>query len=88
MKAVIKLDVPEWQIGQEVSVYFKDTMVKKGICEKDNMMPAPKCCAECRLLRASERKDYFQCLPDGRYMYDEDKTWMTEQRPDWCPLGG
>lgn len=34
MKAVIKLDVPDWQIGQEVSVYFKDTMMKKGICEK------------------------------------------------------
>ena len=33
VKAVIRLDVPDWQIGQEVSVYFKDTMMKHGICE-------------------------------------------------------
>lgn len=33
MKAVINLDVPEWQIGQPVSVYFPDTMQKRGVCE-------------------------------------------------------
>ena len=33
MNAVIYLDVPEWQIGQEVSVYFPDTMVQRGKCE-------------------------------------------------------
>ena len=33
MKAVIELDVPDWQIGQEVSVYFPDTMCKRGICQ-------------------------------------------------------
>lgn len=33
MQAVIKLDVPEWQIGQEVTVYFPDTMQKQGVCE-------------------------------------------------------
>ena len=33
MKAVIELDVPEWQIGQDVSVYFPDTMLKHGRCE-------------------------------------------------------
>lgn len=33
MKAVIELDVPEWQIGQEVTVYFPDSMLKKGKCE-------------------------------------------------------
>ena len=37
MKAIIRLDVPEWQIGQEVTVYFKDTMMKKSICEKDTI---------------------------------------------------
>lgn len=36
MEAIIKLDVPDWQIGQEVAVYFKDTMRKTGICEKNN----------------------------------------------------
>lgn len=34
MKAIVWLDVPEWQIGSEVTVYFKDTMVTKGVCEK------------------------------------------------------
>ena len=34
MKAVIELDVPEWQIGQDVTVIFKDTMVKHGVCKK------------------------------------------------------
>lgn len=33
MKAVICLDVPEWQIGQPVTVYFPDTMVKHSTCE-------------------------------------------------------
>lgn len=33
MKAVIYLDVPEWQIGQDVTVYFPDTMLKHGKCE-------------------------------------------------------
>ena len=36
MKAVIRLDVPEWQIGSEVTVYFKDTMREKGVCEKES----------------------------------------------------
>ena len=34
MKAIIRLEVPEHQIGREVSCYFKDTMSVKGICEK------------------------------------------------------
>lgn len=32
--AYIKIKVPKWQIGQEVSIYFKDTMYVKGICEE------------------------------------------------------
>lgn len=34
MKAIIKLDIPEYQIGQEVSIYFKDTMMIKGVVQK------------------------------------------------------
>ena len=33
MKAVIELDVPDWQIEQDVTVYFPDTMMKHGKCE-------------------------------------------------------
>lgn len=39
MKAIIKLDVPEWQIGQEVRIYFPDTMVKYAKCEAVNKNP-------------------------------------------------
>ena len=35
MKAIIKLDIPDYQIGQEVSIYFKDTMMIKGVVEKE-----------------------------------------------------
>jgi hypothetical protein len=37
VKAVIRLDVPDWQIGQDVTVYFIDTMCKYGICEKESV---------------------------------------------------
>ena len=30
--AYIKVDVPEYQIGQEVRCYFKDSMYIKGVC--------------------------------------------------------
>ena len=36
MKAIIELDIPEYQIGQEVSIYFKDTMSIKGKTRKYN----------------------------------------------------
>jgi len=42
MKAVIRLDVPEWQIGQEVTVFFPDTMCKRGKCEKALEAVAPE----------------------------------------------
>ena len=35
MKAIIRVDVPDYQIGQPVSVYFNDTMRTTGICEED-----------------------------------------------------
>lgn len=33
MKALIEIDVPEWQIGQEVTIHFPDSMCKKGVCK-------------------------------------------------------
>lgn len=35
INANIKVKVPEWQIGENVQIYFKDTMCTKGICEKE-----------------------------------------------------
>ena len=37
MNAVIRLDVPDFQIGEPVSVYFKDTMLKKSVCEEERV---------------------------------------------------
>jgi len=34
MRAIIEIDVPDYQIGQEVSIYFKDTMMIKGIVQE------------------------------------------------------
>jgi hypothetical protein len=33
-KAIIELEVPEWQIGQEASIYFKDTMYVRAMCRE------------------------------------------------------
>lgn len=49
MKAVIRLDVPEWQIGQEVHVIFRDTMEKHGICDAEQ--PQIVRCKDCRYSR-------------------------------------
>lgn len=37
MKAIIKLDVPEWQLWQQVDVFFPDTMCKHAVCEKEQV---------------------------------------------------
>ena len=34
MNAIIQIDIPEYQIGQEVSIYFKDTMMIKGVVQE------------------------------------------------------
>lgn len=57
MKAVIYLDVPDWQIGQNVSVYFQDTMMKHDKCEllkeqeavKPTWIRGKPCCGSCGL---------------------------------------
>ena len=55
MNAVIKLDVPEYQIGQEVTVYFKDTMIKRSVCEEDPVVV----CKECR--NKAEQLGFLYC---------------------------
>lgn len=31
MKAIIEIDVPKWQIGEEVTIHFPDTMCIRGV---------------------------------------------------------
>ena len=37
MKAIIQIDVPDYQIGQEVNVHFKDSMVAKGVVKEEKV---------------------------------------------------
>ena len=37
MRAIIEVDVPDYQIGQEASIYFKDTMMIKGIVQEPSI---------------------------------------------------
>ena len=58
MKAVIRLDVPDWQIGQEVAVYFPDTMRKHGVCEKDEIIM----CKDCKHWVKDPGSKYGECI--------------------------
>lgn len=43
VKAIIQVEVPEWQIGEKVSLYFPDTMQKSAICERADNRSYAKC---------------------------------------------
>ena len=34
MQAIMRVDVPDWQIGEKVSVYFPDSMMIHSVCEQ------------------------------------------------------
>lgn len=57
MKAVINLDVPDYQIGQPVTVYFKDTMMKHGTCEPDQVVR----CKDCKHSEFNEDSGFYEC---------------------------
>ena len=43
IKAIIEVDVPNWQIGKEVSIYFPDTMyIKATVKSKGNICYIPE----------------------------------------------
>ena len=48
MNAVIYLNVPDWQIGQDVTVYFPDAMVKHCKCELLKEQEAVVRCKDCK----------------------------------------
>ena len=55
MKGIIEVDVPGWQIGQEATVYFKDTMQTKGVCRKEQIVR----CGDCKYHGKCEIADGF-----------------------------
>lgn len=50
MRAIIEVEVPDYQIGQEVSIYFKDTMMIKGIVQE----PKTGRCKDCKWWKDSD----------------------------------
>ena len=91
MKAIIRLDGPEWQIGTEVSVYFKDTMVQRAICEKETeniKLKEPKQCKDCVNCKQLGETNYCgMSLPENA---QQNITTVylknINTRPDWCPI--
>ena len=70
VNAYIKVKVPKWQIGQEASVYFKDTMCVKGICKE---------------IKKASKKGDLEMRNENRidnFLTKVGKLWK-ENVPDW-----
>ena len=57
MKAIIKLDVPECQIGQQATVYFQDGTTKIVICEAVKEREKPEKLLPC--VCGSKRREHW-----------------------------
>lgn len=73
MKAIIQIDVPNYQIGQEVSIYFKDTMMIKGIVQESS----GDLISRAELLKAIDTWDKFG--------YTETGCFVREPKGDYVP---
>ena len=56
--AIIRVKVPKWQIGEEVSIYFPDTMTARGKCEE--IPTQAKTCENCDLYFKAMTKEEMQ----------------------------
>jgi hypothetical protein len=59
MKAVINVDVPEWQIGHDVSICFSDSMIKHGKC----LLKEPPGIVRCK--NCKHLIDHYGFMDDG-----------------------
>lgn len=94
MDAIIRLDVPDWQIGQEVKIYFPDTMCKTGVCEalrpkgkwiwEEEWLPSNTAHpAECQYAG-------WVCNQCHEFPTDDDKWEEIDEKPqfEYCPKCG
>lgn len=88
MKAIIRIDVPNYQIGQEVSIYFKDTMMIKGIVQEPktglgDILIADQCeCANCiheEMCKWKEERHGQECA----YMQEPKTGHWTHDGSHW-----
>ena len=68
MRVIIELDVPEWQIGKQVEVFFPDTMMKKGVCE---LLKEQDNCENCSIA-IEDRQPIVRCK-DCKHRGDRNK---------------
>lgn len=74
MKAIIELDVPEFQIDQTVTIYFPDSMQKHGKCIAAETTPVKDgeenyVCAVCREVVGWDEFKEFGIYDDIRFKY-------------------
>ena len=81
MRVIIELDVPEWQIGQKVEVFFPDTMMKKGVCE---LLKEQDNCENCSIA-IEDRQPVIRCK-DCKWaeLSDNEHTWCDHVDHDFC----
>ena len=74
-KAVIKVEVPDWQIGQKVSIYFPDTMCIKATCEAVK----EKDCAK-KITNTTDKETDFTQMTDQqiRDLLFKLTSWISE----------
>ena len=70
MNAVIRVNVPDWQIGEEVTLYFKDTMTIKAKCEEDC---STIYCKDCKYSEREEILSGIYCTKNKSF---HDDTWF------------
>ena len=77
MKAIITVDVPKHQIGQEVSVYFKDTMCVKGVCTP--LTESDDCVSREAVLNL--KREFYDPMGNAMLIYPSDVESLPSVQP-------
>lgn len=76
MKAIIEVDVPDFQMGQEVSIYFKDTMMIKGVVqEPSGETKNQHKCNQCKYLSDEKCTIGRKCLHPTKVFHTSTAHW-------------
>lgn len=84
MKAIINIDVPDWQIGKMVQIFFPDSMQTYGTCVLLKEQEAVVRCKDCKHLFNGEHTE--NCCD----VLMEKADWQVEisVNPDWFCADG
>lgn len=75
--AIIRVKVPEWQIGEKVFIYFPDTMQTYSICERVNTPIGTRCLRCGRTLKdpISQSRGYGETCWN-KHLVDKQETLL------------